>query len=231
MPVMARLEPKSTSDSVDHLKQVACRLFAERGVDGVTVRQIAEAAGQKNHAAVGYHFGSKEHLIRELVLDGAMLIEERRDAWLSALEAKGAPTSTRDVIDILTRAAVEPPMLGLADSYNRFIVMLAMTHRSFFMDVLGAQWSASYVRCLEHLRRLMPDMPAAVKTQRFRFMGAMMGSVLAARDEELWGETPPPAQHAPNWSADETITHLVQMMEAIIIAPYEGDARTEFSAP
>ncbi len=227
---MARLETKSTSDSVEHLKQVACRLFAERGVDGVTVRQIAEAAGQKNHAAVGYHFGSKEHLIRELVLDGAMLIEARRDAWLSALEAKGKPTSIRDILDILLRAAIEPPALGLADSYNRFVVMLAMTHKAFFVEVLGEQWSASYLRCLEHLRRLMPDMPTSVKTQRFRFMGAMMGSVLAARDEELWGDTPQPAQHAPNWSADETITHLVQMMEAIIIAPYEGDARTPLSA-
>ena len=122
-------------------------------------------------------------------------------------------------------------MLGLADSYNRFIVMLAMTHRSFFMDVLGAQWSASYVRCLEHLRRLMPDMPAADKTQRFRFMGAMMGSVLAARDEELWGEAQQYTSHAPDWSSEHTIAHLVQMMEAIIMAPYEGDARTEFSAP
>tara|TARA_R110000868_G_scaffold20217_3_gene85823 strand:- start:550 stop:1245 length:696 start_codon:yes stop_codon:yes gene_type:complete len=229
MLAMARLETKSTSDSVEHLKQVACRLFAERGVDGVTVRQIAEAAGQKNHAAVGYHFGSKEHLIRELVLDGAMLIEARRDAWLNALEAKGKPARIRDILDILLRAAIEPPALGLADSYNRFVVMLAMTHKAFFVEVLGEQWSASYLRCLEHLRRLMPDMPAAVKTQRFRFMGAMMGSVLAARDEELWGETPPPAQHAPNWSADETITHLVQMMEAIIIAPYEGDARAPLS--
>ncbi len=229
MLAMARLETKSTSDSVEHLKQVACRLFAERGVDGVTVRQIAEAAGQKNHAAVGYHFGSKEHLIRELVLDGAMLIEARRDAWLNALEAKGKPARIRDILDILLRAAIEPPALGLADSYNRFVVMLAMTHKAFFVEVLGEQWSASYLRCLEHLRRLMPDMPAAVKTQRFRFMGAMMGSVLAARDEELWGETPPPAQHAPNWSADETITHLVQMMEAIISAPYEGDARAPLS--
>tara|TARA_R110000868_G_scaffold71948_6_gene210073 strand:+ start:1954 stop:2649 length:696 start_codon:yes stop_codon:yes gene_type:complete len=229
MPAMARLETKSTSDSVEHLKQVACRLFAERGVDGVTVRQIAEAAGQKNHAAVGYHFGSKEHLIRELVLDGAMLIEERRDAWLSALETKGAPASTREVIDILVRAAIEPPALGLADSYNRFIVMLAMTHRAFFMEVLGTQWNASYLRCLEHLRRLMPDMPAANKTQRFRFMGAMMGSVLAARDEELWGEAQQYTSHAPDWSSAHTITHLVQMMEAIIMAPYEGDAGTSFS--
>ena len=54
------------SEAAEQLKAVALKLFAERGVDGVTVRQIAEAAGQKNHAAVTYHFGTKDALVRQL---------------------------------------------------------------------------------------------------------------------------------------------------------------------
>ncbi|MEV0038015.1 TetR family transcriptional regulator, partial [Streptomyces sp. NPDC050804] len=33
------------------------RLFAEHGVFAVSNRQVSEAAGQGNNAAVGYHFG------------------------------------------------------------------------------------------------------------------------------------------------------------------------------
>ena len=33
------------------------RLFAEYGVLAVSNRQVGEAAGQGNNAAVGYHFG------------------------------------------------------------------------------------------------------------------------------------------------------------------------------
>ena len=60
---MTRLTVRPQSDSADKIKRIARQLFAERGVDGVTVRDIAEASGQKNHAAVAYYFGSKDALL------------------------------------------------------------------------------------------------------------------------------------------------------------------------
>jgi hypothetical protein len=57
----------SNSDSEPRraLKQVARRLIAERGVRNVSVRQIGEAAGQKNKKVVAYYFGKKDKLLRE----------------------------------------------------------------------------------------------------------------------------------------------------------------------
>ena len=34
-------------------------LFAERGIEGVSLRQIGTAAGNGNNSAVQYHFGTK----------------------------------------------------------------------------------------------------------------------------------------------------------------------------
>ena len=48
-------------------------LFAERGLDGVTTREILDAAGQKNQSALQYHFGSREGLILALVRLGDRL--------------------------------------------------------------------------------------------------------------------------------------------------------------
>lgn len=42
-------------------------LFAEHGIASVSNRQIGAAAGQGNTSAVGYHFGSKDELIRALI--------------------------------------------------------------------------------------------------------------------------------------------------------------------
>ena len=42
------------------------RLFAEHGVFAVSNRQVSEAAGQGNNAAVGYHFGTKTDLVRAI---------------------------------------------------------------------------------------------------------------------------------------------------------------------
>jgi len=212
---MSRLETKPQSHAVTRLKSVACHLFAERGVDGVTVRQIAEAAGQKNHAAVGYHFGSKEALIRELVIDGAGIIDGLRNQWLDALEAEGGPANVREVVDGLIRTSIHTESVSGLESYNRFVVMLAMTHRRFFMETLGGRWNAGYLRCLDHLRRLMPVMPTALKNQRLIFMGESLGSVLAAREAELSDQS----REHPTWGSDATLDHFALVLTAMLEAP------------
>lgn len=207
--------PRAKGRAAAHLEGVARRLFAERGVDGVTVRDIAEAAGQKNHAAVGYHFGSKDALVRKLVLDGAVLIDRRRNDWLDVLEAAGGPHTVREIVDVLIYAGVDMAGDGSENGYSRFIVMLGMTHRRTFMDALAGRWNSGYLRCLDHLRRLMPDMPAALKNQRFVFMGAYLGGVLAAREAELADAS----RDHPSWGSDATLAHFALTMTALLEAP------------
>jgi AcrR family transcriptional regulator len=45
---------------------VAERLFAQHGINGVSLRQIGAAAGTSNNSAVQYHFGSKDGLIEAI---------------------------------------------------------------------------------------------------------------------------------------------------------------------
>ena len=55
------------------------RLFAIRGIEGVSLRQIAAEAGSGNNSAVHYHFKSKEGLIRAIFRYRLpQLISERR---------------------------------------------------------------------------------------------------------------------------------------------------------
>lgn len=49
------------------LIETAGKLFAENGLEGTSVRAIAEKAGA-NIAAVNYYFGSKENLYREVLM-------------------------------------------------------------------------------------------------------------------------------------------------------------------
>jgi len=199
----------------EHLKMVARRLFAERGVDGVTVREIAEAAGQKNHASVKYHFGSKDELVHEILREGAIIIDERRNRLLNELEANGGPTTVREVVEIIIFTALDLDRDEEIESYNRFFVMTSMAHRDLFMDALEGRWNSGYQRCLKHLRRLMPDMPLAMKNQRLVFMGAFYGSVLAARESAM-------ADHSrshPTWNSAKSLSHLAHSVTAMLEAP------------
>ena len=79
-------------------------LFAQRGVDGVTVQEIVNAAGQRNNAALHYHFGSKEELIRQMVVDGAAVLDGRRREMLDEMKARGGPATIRDVMGFAIQA-------------------------------------------------------------------------------------------------------------------------------
>src|SRR5690606_12770940 len=203
----------------EQIKLAARRLFAERGFDGVTVSEIVEASGQKNHGALSYYFSTKEALVRELVVDGAKLIDTRRNAFLDRLEAAGGPKDIRDVVEVLVY-----PSINLAeetetaeDSYIRFIALLGMSHREFFMEAVENRWNSGYLRCLAHLRRLMPPMPVAAKNQRFIFLRAFLTSVIAAREAALADRSQP----HPMWRSEATLHHFIGLLTVMLPAPLD----------
>ncbi|WP_431212540.1 TetR family transcriptional regulator [Puia sp. P3] len=54
------------SDKREHILTSAEKLFAEKGFDGTSVRDIAQLAGV-NLAMISYYFGSKEKLLEALI--------------------------------------------------------------------------------------------------------------------------------------------------------------------
>ena len=54
------------SDKREHILLTAERLFGEKGFDGTSVRDIAQAAGV-NLAMISYYFGSKEKLLEAMI--------------------------------------------------------------------------------------------------------------------------------------------------------------------
>lgn len=69
---------EQVSATREALLTAAERLFAEHGVHAVANRQISEAAGQGNNAAVSYHFGTKVDLVRAIARRHAEGIEVGR---------------------------------------------------------------------------------------------------------------------------------------------------------
>jgi AcrR family transcriptional regulator len=88
----------------EKIQRVAERLFAVEGFDRVTLRQIARAAGQRNVAAVQYHFGGKEALLAEIITRHQTEIDAARRDLLDEDEEQGRE---RD-LDALLRVLVEP---------------------------------------------------------------------------------------------------------------------------
>lgn len=178
-------DPAPATDTRQLLKRSAQRLFADRGFDGVAVRDIVAASGQRNAASIHYYFGTKEALARELVVDGARRIDAVRIAALDALEAQTPQPTLRQTLDLLVRSSLVPPDEGEEATFLRFIAMLRTNHRALFLDAVGERWNLGFKRLVAHLKRLLPALPPEVLSQRLVFLTIYLGDVLATREAAL----------------------------------------------
>lgn len=88
------------------LLESAERLFAVRGIDGVTLREIQVDAGQSNSSVIGYHFGSKTGLVRALIAHRQPVIEAERDALITLMDqdvaVRAEPVATaRELVELV----------------------------------------------------------------------------------------------------------------------------------
>lgn len=78
------------ADNPTQILRAAEALFAEHGIDGVSLREINRAAGQGNASAVQYHFGDREGLLMAVLARHQGDTDPRRHRLLDEYEAGGA---------------------------------------------------------------------------------------------------------------------------------------------
>ncbi|NUW31889.1 helix-turn-helix transcriptional regulator [Nonomuraea sp. SMC257] len=106
--------------------RAAERLYATRGLAGVSIRQIGEAAGQRNNSAVQYHFAGRDALIQAVLAEHAAAIERHRLAMMTAL-GDPARMSPLDRLRCAVLPRVEHQIeLGTPSWYARFLAQIAV---------------------------------------------------------------------------------------------------------
>lgn len=171
----------------DRILVAAERLFAEHGLFAVSNRQVSEAAGQGNNAAVGYHFGTKTDLVRAIVAKHAVQIEELRAAALREIDGS---TEIRDWVTCLVRPSTQHlAALGTPSWYARFNaqVLTDPTLRVLvYTEASGA--SPSLSRLLSGLGSTVDDIPEDIRRARADMGRSLMVHMCAERELRLSGE-------------------------------------------
>lgn len=95
------------SGSKRKLLEAAEQLFATKGFDAVSVRDVTQLAGT-NVAAVNYHFGSRDGLLLLVMMRYMTPVSEERLVRLEALEGKwlGKSAPIEEIIDAFVRPLV-----------------------------------------------------------------------------------------------------------------------------
>lgn len=196
--------------TVRRLVDAAERLFAERGIDAVSLREINAAAGQRNSTALQYHFGDRSGLLKAVLAKHRPEIEARRHQLLDEYEARG-PLPPVEALRTLAAALVRPAAAKLADpdggrDYLR--VMEQLVHR--MPPSLPEEGGGSIGRWRELVAPLLPQ--AAVRLHQ-RFMAIRMTYVELARRAS-----------GPAARDDRLFTsHLIDVVAAVLASEVSGE--------
>lgn len=159
------------------------RLFAEHGVYAVSNRQVSEAAGQGNNAAVGYHFGTKTDLVREIEHRHRAPIERLREKMVAET---GDSTELRDWVACLVRPLTDHlAELPKPTTYARFAAQAMADPAYHNVVVKGALSSPSLVEVIRRINRCLPDLPPDVHTERNMMARNLLMHTCAERERSM----------------------------------------------
>nr|WP_246318503.1 helix-turn-helix domain-containing protein [Leifsonia psychrotolerans] len=194
------------------------RLIGQHGIAQVSSRRIAEEAGNTNHSAVAYHFGSREGLLQKMVERQVSDLEPARAAIIDALGDTG------DVIDYV-RATVVPMTDSLGalpqPSWRARFIRQALADPaigSLFDDdpLLGP----SLRRVTRILHSRMAHIPDDIINGRFTLMAHLITEACAAYEESISIHP----EHA-DWSA--TGRFLTDAAAGMLSAPDTSQAGSQ----
>jgi AcrR family transcriptional regulator len=160
-------------DTRERILDAAERLFAEKGIKETSVRDITRLA-RANLAAVNYHFGFKEGLIRYTISRRLEPLNKERLRLLDTLEleAGGAPLSIELILNALFSPAIEfclshPDFMRLA---GRMLFESDKGLRAVFVS----QFDEVIIRFKAALSRSLPDLPERELLWRIHFLAGAM---------------------------------------------------------
>jgi AcrR family transcriptional regulator len=149
------------------------RLFAEKGIKETSIREIARAA-ETHLAAVNYHFGSKEGLIREVLGRRTEPLNQERLRILETfeVEAGNGPVPLEAILHALFAPPIKlclkhPDFMRLAGR------MLSEPDKEL-RRVLVSQFEEVFLRFKTALGRALPDLPEKELLWRMHFLAGAM---------------------------------------------------------
>lgn len=179
------VQSHGVDDTKERILVAAQKLFAEQGFESVSLRQIT-AQALANVAAVNYHFGSKEALIDEVIIQHTLPIMKERVRLLDEAERQFqiGVVPVEVILDAFMRPFLTV-MQEAGESRKLFCKFMGrcMTDRS---DKIPAEALRIAQRVMKRVTTMLsdalPDVEVEVLTWRLHFCFGVMAHTLMHED-------------------------------------------------
>lgn len=184
------------------LINAAEQLFAARGIDAVSLREINRASGARNAVAVQYHFEDRAGVVRAVLQKHRPDVEARRHALLDQCEAEARPD-----LRSLAAALVRPWAAKLADPDG------GPEYLQIHAEILNRPRAAAEPTAADSIQRWRSLVEPLLGEDAIRLHRRFTAMRLAAAELGRRASTPP--------HTDDRlfVSHLVDLVAAILAAP------------
>lgn len=191
------------------LIETAERLFAERGIEAVSLRDVSAAAGQRNHSATQYHFGDRAGLVAATFEHRMGAVNAARHRVLNTLETEGCHHDPASLVAAFVVPLVDV-IAGTTGWYGRFLARARWD--TFAVEVLiGLPVLSSYQRVCDHLGQGLVHLSDAHRQARIdQLTNLVVGSI----SDWEWQRD----RDQPRLDAEELTTELISTGTAVIEA-------------
>lgn len=147
-------------------------VFAEQGIDAVSVRAVTKMSGAKNVSAIYYHFGSKAGLIENIINFIQDWYDDCREPMLADLESRpgSGPADLRTLLNV-----VAEPYSQLMQSQDwgysaiRLLARIEYENSREASDLLNERSRAPVDRFVTLLEPCTPDLTDNQRRMRLNF--------------------------------------------------------------
>jgi AcrR family transcriptional regulator len=203
-----------STSTPERLLDAAARLFAERGIDNVSMAEIVRSAGQRNASAVRYHFGSRDEVLLALLARHVPVIAQRRRELLDAARRR-PPEDRRSAAEAVVRPVTEFAQRG----WRERAYLQIGSEMAGALDRASPEVRALMTRTVGHeawglLRSRCPEVPGDLWQVRREICIAFIGRAAADRARQL-----DQGARRAVLSDDRFVDNLVQMVLGALTAP------------
>jgi AcrR family transcriptional regulator len=153
----------------DRILKTAERLFAERGFNGVSVRELAGAANV-NIASIGYHFRSKEGLLAEVYRRHCEPMIEERLRGLAAAKRLSGGARLAAIIEAFVRPALQQVDVEEGETFIRLRAVLSGENSELLEKLVAQNFDQSSSAFIDALCEGLPHLSRTDVCWRFHFL-------------------------------------------------------------
>ena len=175
----------------ERLVHTALRLFAEKGIDGVSMRAINVAAGSKNKSAVHYHFGNKLGILEAIFGMLHEVLAPLFDDLLDRIESK-AETEEVSVPEILLTLYFPFFIIHSAGGFGPYVVKLVskmmLDPTPEYQRIFNSHFHPYINRIYVLMEAQLPE--KSEQHLRFQLIHSLMATITGIAAIEIMDSTP-----------------------------------------